>query len=78
VGLRARLTLTNQRRRIDKNRTRRLPARYSLTPGAQVRSNNRTSPINRTRNYYRMPFPGNSSSVSHLDPEVHIMSHHLY
>jgi hypothetical protein len=53
VGLRARLTLTNQRRRIDKNRTRRLPARYSLTPGAifdQVRSNNRTSPINRTRN----------------------------
>ena len=42
---------TNQRRRI-KNRMRLLPARY-LSTGAifdQVRSNNRTSPINRTHN----------------------------
>ena len=47
---------TNRRRRI-KNRMRLLPARY-LSTGAifdQVRSNNRTSPINRTRNLLAGP-----------------------
>ena len=47
---------TNRRRRI-KNRMWLLPAHY-LSTGAifdQVRSNNRTSPINRTRNHKSTP-----------------------